>query len=106
MGAYCEKEGGKIPKFKIETDLDIVDKVIRALKEYNRTLIYEDTALARQIEEYLKKKEVAEDIKREKAQAKENDEEYEMDDQDIYDYNEIMEEQKEKDYKTLYGEDD
>lgn len=106
MVAYCEKEGGKIPKFEIKADLDIVDKVIRDLKEYNRTLIYEDTALARQIEEYLKKKEIAEDIKREKKQAKENNEEYEIDDEDIHIYNELIGEQEEQDFKVLYGKED
>lgn len=104
--AYCEKEGGKIPKFKIEADLDIVDKVIRDLKEYNRTLIYEDAALARQIEEYLKKREIAEELKRERKQAKQNNENYEMDDEEIHKYNEMLEEQKQSDFKVMYGEED
>jgi hypothetical protein len=34
--AYCEKEGGRIPKYEITTPLDIVDKVIFDLKEYNK----------------------------------------------------------------------
>lgn len=106
MVAYCEKEGGKIPKFKIEADLDIVDKVIRDLKEYNKTLIYEDTALARQIEEYLKRKEIAENIKREKNRAKEAGEEYEMDDESIHEYNNMIEDQKQQDFKVIYGEED
>ena len=47
--AYCEKNGGQIPRYEIKTPYDIVDKIINDLKEYNRSLIYEDTALARQI---------------------------------------------------------
>lgn len=97
--SYCEKEGGKIPKFDLKVDLDIVDKVIKDLKEYNKSLIYEDTALARQIEEYLKKKEVAENNKREKAKAKELGIEYELDDEDLYEYNKMKEEQKKEDKK-------
>ena len=31
--AYCEKEGGKIPKFEIETDYDIIDTVINDKEE-------------------------------------------------------------------------
>lgn len=106
MVAYCEKEGGKIPRFEIKADLDIVDKVIKDLKEYNKTLIYEDTALARQIEEYLKRKEVAENIKRDKELAKINNEEYTMDDEDIRNFNQLVEEEKQSDYKTLYGKED
>lgn len=102
--AYCEKEGGQIPRYEIKVDLDIVDKVIRDLKEYNRTLIYEDTALARQIEEYLKRKEVAEEIKKNKEQAKQKGEQYEIKDEDMHEYNEMIEGQKEEDFKTLYGD--
>ena len=51
--AYAEKMGGQIPRYEIKTPLDIVDKVISDLKEYNKSLIYEDKALARQIEDYL-----------------------------------------------------
>jgi len=47
--AYCEKYGGQIPRYEIKTPYDIVDKIINDLKDYNRSLIYEDTALARQI---------------------------------------------------------
>lgn len=104
--AYCEKEGGQIPRYEIKVDLDIVDKVIRDLKEYNRTLIYEDTALARQIEEYLKRKEVAEEIKKNKEQAKQKGEPYEIKDEDMHEYNEMIEDQKEEDFKTLYGDEE
>ena len=45
--AYCEKMGGQIPRYEIKTPLDVIDKVIDDLKEYNRSLIYEDKALAR-----------------------------------------------------------
>lgn len=106
MVAYCEKEGGQIPKFELNVDLDIVDKVIRDLKDYTKSLIYEDTALARQIEDYLKKKEVSDNIKKEKKEAKEAGIEYEMTDEDIVEYQDMRDEQKESDLKTLYdGED-
>lgn len=53
---YCEKKGGVIPRYKIEEPYDKVDKIINDLKEYTRSLIYSDTSLASQIEEYLKQK--------------------------------------------------
>lgn len=68
--AYCEQNGGAIPKYEIKVDLDIVDKVIRDLKEYNRSLIDEDPALSSQIEDYIKKREIAEQMRKEKEEAK------------------------------------
>lgn len=99
--AYCEKEGGKIPRFEIKTDLDIVDKVIKDLKEYNKSLIYEDASLARQIEDYLKKREISERIKEEKRRAKEEGREYTLKDEDIKDYNNMITEQEELDKELM-----
>ena len=70
MVAYCERVGGEIPKYDISVDYDIIDKVIRDLKEYNRSLVYGDTALAQQIENYIKNREHAEEMKRAKEEAK------------------------------------
>ena len=67
----CEREGGKIPPHQIETDFDIIDTVIRDLKEYNKRLIYEDQALADEIELYLKNRELAEEEERQKRAARE-----------------------------------
>lgn len=102
--AYCEKEGGKIPKFNLKFDLDIVDKVIKDLKEYNKSLIYEDVSLARQIEDYLKKKEIAEMNKVERKKAKEHGIEYELTDEDINEYNKMKEEQSKEDFERLEKE--
>lgn len=84
--AYCEKNGGAIPKFEIKENLDIIDKVIQDMKEYNKTLIYEDTALARQIEDYLKKREAV-DFKRSGAADRP------ITDQDYADYEESVRQQ-------------
>ena len=46
---YCEKYGGQIPRFNLDEPLDKVDEVIKDLKLYNKTLIYEDPALSREI---------------------------------------------------------
>jgi hypothetical protein len=37
---------------------DIVDRDIKDMKEYTKSLIYEDKSLAQQIETYLKKREI------------------------------------------------
>lgn len=51
--AFCQKNGGRIPRFQIKQP-DAIDKIIDDLKAYNRSLIYEDAALARQVQDYLK----------------------------------------------------
>ncbi len=68
--AYCEKNGGQIPRMEVKEPLDKVDIIIQDLKDYTKELIYQDTALASQIEDYLKKRENLEQQKKDKAEAK------------------------------------
>ena len=68
--AYCEKEGGQIPPHKIDVPYDVVDKIIDDLKLYNKTLVYEDKSLAEEIENYLKNKRSAEEMKRDREEAR------------------------------------
>lgn len=92
--AYCEREGGKIPRFDISAPRDLVDKEIQDQKDYVHALIYEDKALAQQIETYLKKRELLDEKVRkkllERAGIKEDDE---LNDDDFMDrFNEISRE--------------
>lgn len=66
--AFCEKEGGAIPKWDLSIPLDDLDKVIIDMKKYTRDLIYEDTALSRQIEAYLKKREAIEEAEKQEEE--------------------------------------
>lgn len=93
--AYCEKNGGKIPKYDINADPDIIDKVIEDLKSYTKSLITEDRALARQIEDYLKKREIAEEQRQDllNAQAQGLDA-YELNDDDYEDYFDTINEEQ------------
>ena len=98
--AYCEKNGHQIPRYQITTPLDIVDKVIDDLKEYTRNLIYEDTALARQIEDYLKESKAIISAKKDKEEAKEKGlDRPQLSDEDILDFKDFVREQKNKDIK-------
>lgn len=102
--AFCEKEQGKIPKFEIDYPLDIIDKVIMDLKEYTNTLIKQDAGLSQQIEQYIKKKEIAEEQKKNKELAKENGMDYvELEDEDYAEFYNNLESQKEEDEK-IYQE--
>ena len=89
--AYCEKEGGEIPKYEIKTDYDIIDTVIRDLKNYTKTLIYQDKSLAQEIEQYLKNKENAENMKRSEEEAKRKGlSEVELEDKDFQEFQEAI----------------
>lgn len=104
--AYCEKEGGAIPKYELKTDLDIVDTVINDLKRYTKDLIYEDKALASQIENYLKKREISEEQKKDRKEAKAlGFDNVQLKDEDYQNYYENIEEEKNKDKNTLNGDD-
>lgn len=106
MVAYCEKVGGKIPDYEITADYDIIDKVIRDLKEYNRSLVYGDTALAQQIENYLKNREHAEEARRAKEEAAALGREVEITDEDIADFQEELRAGIDMDDLIYHGEGD
>ena len=74
--AFCQKHGHVIPEFQIKAPHDIVDKVINDMKGYNRSLIYEDKALARQIEDYIKEARAAAARKKDREEAKKRGQDY------------------------------
>ena len=98
MVAYCEKNGGQIKRHEIETPYDVVDKIIDDLKLYNKTLINEDKSLAEEIENYLKNRENAERMKRDREEARAKGLDHvELDDDDFVDFKENIQQQIEKD---------
>lgn len=104
--SYCEKEGGKIPRFDISVPRDIVDQDIQDMKDYTRSLIYEDRALAQQVEAYLKKREAADRQKQDLKEAKENGlEAVELTDEDITEHISTIEQDIQADNKLVQGDD-
>jgi hypothetical protein len=107
MVAYCEKEGGQIPPHKIDVPYDVVDKIIDDLKLYNKTLIYEDKSLAEEIENYLKNKKSAEEMKRDREEARlKGLDAVELKDEDYADFSEEIHNQKEEDIEMLINEEE
>ncbi len=93
--AYCEREGGKIPKYEIKVPYDVIDKVIDDLKSYTKTLVYSDPSLAREIEDYLKNRKIIDEQQKDRQKAKEEGlEQRELTDEDYQVYNEKLEEQR------------
>lgn len=107
MVAYCEKEGGRIPRHDLSINHDIVDVVIKDMKDYTRSLVYQDTALAQQIENYLRKREAAEQQKKDKEEAaKRGMDDVELIDEDYSAHYANIEADKENDQKQFYEEGD
>lgn len=95
---YCQKHGGEIPQLPIDTQLDIVDTIIKDLKDYTKSLVYEDPALKREIEDYLKKIKNNEQQKQDRKEAKEKGLDHvQVTDKDILQYNQQLEKQKKED---------
>ena len=103
--AYCEKTKGAIPEYVIDTPLDIVDKVIDDLQAYTRNLITSDSGLAQQIEEYIKKRERADEQRAAKEAAKAKGLDHiELDDYATVEYRENVAQQIEEDRVLLESE--
>ena len=103
--AYCEKIKGAIPEYVIDTPLDIVDKVIDDLQAYTRNLITSDSGLAQQIEEYIKKRERADEQRAAKEAAKAKGLDHiELDDDATVEYRENVAQQIEEDRVLLESE--
>ena len=103
--SYCEKEGGKIPRFDISVPRDIVDQDIQDMKDYTRSLIYEDRALAQQVETYIKKREAADRQKKDLQEAKENGlDVVELTDEDITEHFSVIKKDIQADIKLIQGD--
>ena len=106
--AFCEKEGGFIPEYKIEAPQDIIDTIIEDNKTYLQTLIHNDTNLSQQIEQFLKKKEIAEEQKRDRQKAKEEGKDVvEISDKDYADFYAAVQADKDQDeYRIVTGKEE
>lgn len=68
--AESKKGGGKIPRHKIDTPLDIVDEALDKLKDYYTSLIKNDSGIRQEIENWIKKREILAEQKRDQEIAK------------------------------------
>ena len=88
---FVEQKSGQIPRYQCYEPLDIVDKIIADLKQYNKNLIYEDKSLAQEIEKYLQDKRNVDEIKKDKKQAKERQQDvFYLNDEDFQNYNQAI----------------
>ena len=106
--AICEREGGFIPKFRTDIPQDKVDMTLRDMQEYTKKLIEQDSGLAQQIEQYIKKKELDNEKKKNEENKIDSYEVTEIEDEDIEDFYAAIEEQKrqDKEFALIQGGDD
>ena len=88
---FVQTHSGSIPRYKCNQPQDIVDQIIRDLKEYNRNLIYEDKSLAQEIEKYLQDKRISEEMKKDKKDARAKGlDTVELEDEDFVNYKDSL----------------
>ena len=106
--AICERDGGFIPKFCTDIPQDKVDMTLRDMQEYTKKLIEQDSGLAQQIEQYIKKKELDQEKKKDSELKLDSYEPEEIEDEDIEEFYAAIEEQKrqDKEFALIQGEDD
>lgn len=96
--AFVEKETGFIPRLETHTDRDIADRDLHDMKKWAQDLVEQDPAIFKQIEQYIKKREIAEEQEQDRLWAEAHgDEEYTLTDDDLRDYSDHIDEQIEED---------
>ena len=108
--AFCEEHGGVIPRHDLSIDYDILDTVIKDLKDYNKTLVYEDKSLATEIENYLAQKRAMDEQKKAREEAAEAGLDAPiLDDDALAEFNEMIAdgiEQDNEEFTFTFDEDD
>ena len=95
---FVEAHSGEIPRYHCDQPQDIVDQIIMDLKSYNRSLIYEDKSLAQEIEKYLQERRIADEMKKDKKEAREKGlDDVELEDDDFTNYKETLTQMKNHD---------
>lgn len=103
--AMCEKEGF-IPRFCTDIPQDKVDKTLKDMNNYLYKLVTQDLGFGQQIEDSLKKIQLQKEMNDAEISLDDEDINEELIDQDYADYYEDINEQKQKDMITIFGEDD
>ena len=103
--AMCEKDGF-IPRFATDIPQDKVDRTLKDKNNDLYKLVTQDLGFGQQIEDSLKKIQIQKEMNDAEISLDDDDIDEELINQDYTDYYENIEEQKQKDMKTIYGEDE
>ena len=102
----CEREEGFIPRFATDIPQDKVDLTLKDMNNYVKKLVTQDLGFGQQIEDAIKKIQIQKEMNEAEDNELLEDDEItaELLDQDMQNFYQDVTEQKEKDYKTLMGE--
>lgn len=102
--AMCEREGF-IPRYATDIPQDKVDATLKDMNNYVRKLVTQDLGFGQQIEDAIKKLQIQKEMREQDDGFDfEDEEDNGLRDQDYADYYEEIEEQKQKDIRTMFGE--
>lgn len=98
----CEQKTGFIPTTNYDLHFDVFDEVVNDMKKWNKEFISEDPIVAKKVEEFIKKREIKDQMDEDEAKAKEMGLDYvELKDNDIADWINTIEEQKDQDIEAV-----
>lgn len=104
--AMCEREGF-IPRFATDIPQDKVDITLKDMNNYVRKLVTQDLGFGQQIEDSIKKLQIQKEMREQEDDFDFDEDEVDgLKDKDYEEYFEEIQEQKQKDIKIMYGEED
>lgn len=104
--ALCEREGF-IPRFATDIPQDKVDVTLKDMNNYVRKLVTQDLGFGQQIEDSIKKLQIQKEMREQEDDFDFDEDDVDgLKDKDYEEYFEEIQEQKQKDIKIMYGEED
>lgn len=104
--AICEREGF-IPRFATDIPQDKVDVTLKDMNNYVRKLVTQDLGFGQQIEDSIKKLQIQKEMREQEDDFDFDEDDVDgLKDKDYEEYFEEIQEQKQKDIKIMYGEEE
>ena len=101
--AICEREGF-IPRYATDIPQDKVDVTLKDMNNYVRKLVTQDLGFGQQIEDSIKKLQIQKEMREQEDDFDFDEDEVDgLKDKDYEEYFEVIQEQKQKDIKIMYG---
>lgn len=104
--AICEREGF-IPRYATDIPQDKVDVTLKDMNNYVRKLVTQDLGFGQQIEDSIKKLQIQKEMREQEDDFDFDEDEVDgLKDKDYEEYFEEIQEQKQKDIKIMYGDEE
>lgn len=104
--AICEREGF-IPRYATDIPQDKVDVTLKDMNNYVRKLVTQDLGFGQQIEDSIKKLQIQKEMREQEDDFDFDEDEVDgLKDKDYEEYFKEIQEQKQKDIKIMYGDEE